>query len=236
MQSIGLLFKVLWSPGEAMFLLSKTPRVLTPFLFLCLFSAVIGGITMTKLDAGELAMRAIEQSPQAANMTDEQKALIRSQMNSPVVRGITAVSIVAGPALLIVIVATIYFTLFTMLGREGGFKAFLSITAYAFVPTIFRSLAGMLSAFTLPLSSIMPDELGSLSPSVFIDRSAVSPVLFTAVSSIDLVSIWILCLLVIGYGFVTTKTVSKATRAVAVIGVFMVYVLFRLGFAAIRGV
>jgi hypothetical protein len=235
MQGIGLLFKVLWSPGEAMFLLAKTPRVLAPLLFLCLFSAVVGGAMMTKLDSGELAMRAIEQSPQGRNLSDEQKTQIRSQVNSPIVKGFTAVSVVVGPALVIVIVAAIYFALFTMVGREGGFKAFLSITAYAFVPSIFRSLAAMLSAFFLPTSAIMPDELGSLSPSVFIDRTAVSPAVFTAVSAIDLVSIWILVLLVIGYGFVTRKSVSKVTRAGVVVGVFLVYVVLRVGFAALRG-
>ena len=82
----------------------------------------------------------------------------------------------------------------------------------------------------------MPDELGSLSPSVFLDRDAISPVLFTAVSSIDLVTIWILTLLVIGYGYVTRKSLSKAARAGAVVGVFLVYAALRLAYAAISGV
>jgi len=236
MQSITLLFKVLWSPGEAMFLLSKNPRVLTPILFLTLFSILTGSVLVMKLDSAELAMRAIERSRGGSNLSDEQKAQLRRQMDSPVVKGFTFVSAVLGALLLVLIVAGIYFALFTMLGREGSFKAFLSITAYAFVPTIFRSMAAMLSAYLVPPASLMPDELGSLSPAVFLDRDSVSPVLFTAVNSIDLVNIWVLSLLVIGYGFVTRKSLSKASRAAAVLSVFLLYVALRLASAAVRGI
>ena len=236
MQSITLLFKVLWSPGEAMFLLSKNPKVLTPIVFMTLFSIVTGTVFVTKLDSAELAMRAIERSSRGSSLSDEQKAQLRRQMDSPVVKGFTFVSVVLGALFLVLIVAAIYFAVFTMLGREGTFKAFLSITAYAFVPTIFRSMAAMLSAYVVPPASLMPDELGSLSPAVFLDRDSVSPVLFTAVNSIDLVNIWVLSLLVIGYGFVTRKSLSKASRGAAILGVFLLYVALRLAAAAVRGI
>jgi len=234
MQSISLLFKVLWSPGEALFFLSKNPKVLTPILFLTLFSTVTGAVLVTKLDSAELTMRALERS--RSNLSDEQKAQLRRQMGSPVVKVFTFVSAVVGALLVVLIVAGIYFALFTMLGREGSFKAFLSITAYAFVPTIFRSLAAVLSAYVVPPSSLMPDELGSLSPAVFLDRDAMSPVVFTAVNTIDLVTIWVLILLWIGYGFVTRKSLSKVSRAAAILGVFLLYVALRLVSAAVRGI
>ena len=236
MQTIGLLFKVLWSPAEAMFLLSKNPRVLVPILFSCLVSFATGAVMVTKLDLAELAIRQVERSPQAANFGDQQKDLIRQRMQSPVVKGFTFVSTAVTPVVIILLVALIYFALFTILGREGGFKGFVSITAFAFVPLIFRQVAALLSAYFLPGSAIMLDELGSLSPAVFLDRDSMSPVLFTAVSTIDLVSIWILALLIIGYGFVTRKSLSKGVRASTVIGVFLVYVALRLAVAAIRGV
>jgi hypothetical protein len=236
MQTIGLLFKVLWSPGEAMFLISKNPRVLVPILFLSLVSVAAGTVMVSKLDLAELTIRQIERSPQGANFSDQQKDLLRQRMRSPVVKGFTFVSTAVSPVVIIVIVALIYFGVFTILGREGGFKAFMSITAFAFVPLIFRQLAAVLSAYFLPSSAIMLDELGSLSPAVFLDRDSMSPVLFTSVGTIDLVSIWILALLIIGYGFVTRKSLSKGVRGATVIGVFLVYVVLRLALAAVRGV
>lgn len=236
MKVIGLLLKVLWAPGEAMSSISKNPRVLAPLLFLSVFSSITGGLVMTKLDSGELALRAIEQSAQGRNMPEEAKERMRQQLNSPVVKGLTLVATVAGPLVVILFVASLYFGVFTLLGREGTYKAFFSVTAFAFVPGIFRQLAAVLSAFVVPSSSIMADELGSLSPSVFLDRDSISPVLFTAVSTVDLVNIWILSLLVVGFGFLTRKSLSKIVRVGAVVGLFLVYAAFRLALAALRGV
>ena len=71
MQSITLLFKVLWSPGETMFLLSKNPRVLVPMIFLSIFSLVAGSAVLMKLDFAELTMRMIERSAQGSRMPDK---------------------------------------------------------------------------------------------------------------------------------------------------------------------
>ena len=236
MRSIGLLFKVLWSPSEAMFLLSKNPRVLVPLLFLSVFSLVAGSTVLMKLDFAEMSMRMIERSARGRSISDEQKAQMRQFMNLPVAKASFFGSTVVVPLFTILIVAGVYFGLFTMLGREGGFKAFLSITAFAFIPMLFSLLASVVRAYLVPPSSLMLDELGSLSAAVFLDRDAVSPVVFAAANSIDFTSIWILILLVIGYGFVTRKSVSKVTRTVAVVGVFLAYVALKLASAGVRGV
>jgi len=236
MQSIGLLFKVLWSPGETMYLLSKNPRVLAPLLFLCLFSLVTVGGAFTKIDFGDVYMRLVEKSPQGRNMTDDQKAQMKKVMSSPIVKAAVPAFSVIGTLFTIVVVAGIYFLVFSLVGREGGFKAYLSVTSFAFVPIIFSSIATAVRAFTMPSSSLMLDEIGSLSAAVFVDRDAVSPVIFTIANSIDLVSIWILSLLIIGYGFVTRKSVSKGTRAAVVVAVFLAYVGLKIVSAAIRGV
>jgi len=235
MKSIGLLLKVLWSPGEAMFLLSKNPRVIVPLAFILLLSIVTAVVGMRRLDSAELAMRAIERSPRWQTMPDNQRQQLRVVLNSPMAKGFTLAAALTGPLIMVVLAAGIYFAIFTMLGREGGFKAFLSITAFSFVPMVFRYLATVLTAYTVPMSAIMPDELGGLSPAVFVDRDSMSPILFAVINTVDLVSIWILALLIIGYGFVTRKSLSGAVRATAVIAVFLVYVGLKLLGAAVNG-
>jgi hypothetical protein len=235
MRSIGLLLKVLWSPGEAMFLISKNPRVLVPIVFLVLCSIAGGTLLMSKLSPADLAMRAIERSPQGANMTDEQKEQLRQRINSPIARVFAVTSAAISPIVMVLIVASLYFGIFTIVGRDGTYKAFFSITAFASVPLIFRQGAAVLSAFVVPASSIMPDELGSLSPAVFLDRDSIPRMLFAAINQIDVVSLWILCLLVIGYGFVTSKSVSKVARGSVVFGVFLLYAAIRVGLASLQG-
>jgi hypothetical protein len=235
MKGIGLLFKVLWSPGEAMFFLAKNPRILTPLLFLSLSSLLTAIAVQTKVRFGELYMNMIARSPQAARMPEEAKAQMQRLMSMPAIQGVFVGSAVVIPLLLVVFVAALYFGLFSMLGREGGFKAFISITAFAFVPMIFSQLAGVVRAFVVVPSSLMLDELGSLSPATFLNRDSTSPMLFSLVNSLDFISIWILILLVIGYGFVSRKGVSKATRTLVVFGVFLLYVGLKLAGVAMQG-
>jgi len=42
METLGLMFKTLWAPGEAMFLLSKRPRALLPLVLMGLVSLGVG--------------------------------------------------------------------------------------------------------------------------------------------------------------------------------------------------
>src|SRR5215469_7931843 len=124
MQTISLLFKVLWSPAESMFILSKKPRVLVPMLFLCLFSLIAGTVMTMKVDVADLTIRAIERTPRGATMSDQQKDQMRQAMNSPAGKGLTFVSTAVGTPIMILVVTAIYFVLFTIAGREGNFKSF----------------------------------------------------------------------------------------------------------------
>src|SRR5207253_8786319 len=132
-----------------------------PLVFLSLFSMLTGAAVMTKISPADLAIRAIEKSPRGANFSEDQKDQLRKTMDSAVVKTLTFCSPAFGPAVLVLLITGLYFGLFTLLGREGGFKAFLSITAFAFIPSIFRQLAAVLSVYVVPAASIMPDELGS---------------------------------------------------------------------------
>lgn len=233
MQSISLLLKVLWSPGEAMFLLAKNPRVLVPILFL-VFSALASSIAVgTKAKYGEMYMNMITHSPQGARMPPEQRANMEKVMSLPAIQGALIGASIVFTVVIVVVIALIYFALFTIVGREGGFKAFLSITAYAFVPMIFSHMAAVARAFVMPTATLMFDELASISPSAFLERDTVSPLLFATSTSVDLVSLWTLILLVIGYGFTASKTVSKTTRVLVTLAPFMLYQVLKLGAVAL---
>jgi hypothetical protein len=227
MQTIRLMFKVLWSPSEVMFLFSKNPRVLVPILLLCATSLITSALVTMKVDPADLALRAVSQSSGTADLSDGQKAMVRD---------FTLFSAALTPVLFVAFVTVVYFALFTAIGREGGFKAFFSITAVACTPLVLRQLASVIIAFVVPAAAITPERLGSLSPALFISREGMSAFTYAAVNTIDLVSLWILALLTIGYGFVMRKSVSGVARAGAVVGVFLAYVALRLTVAALRGV
>lgn len=204
-------------------------------LFLTLCSALAAGASAWKVDTAELTLRMIESSNRNMTLSEEQKAQIRRQMNLPAIKGATLASGILGPQVVIFLVAVVYFALFTVLGRDCTFKTFCSITTYAFIPQIFRQFAAVLTIYVVPSSALVLDELGSLGPSVFVDRDSVSPALFAGIASVDVVSIWILALLVIGYKFTKQKGFSVATRTSAVVAVFLIYVVLRMAGAALQG-
>ncbi len=234
METLTLFFRVLWAPAETMFLVSKQPRVVVPLLILCLFSMLSGIIVITKIDQGEMGIRMLERTA-GFQLPDDTRDRVKAQANSSGTRTMSIVSSAIAPAVLVVIVTLIYFGLFTILGREAGFKAFFAVTAFAFCPLIFRQLAAILKTFIVPQTSILPDELGAISPALLFNRDSVSDVFFTVANMIDLVSLWILILLTIGVGCLIRKSVSARTRAIAVFGPFLVYVGLRIGLAYLQG-
>lgn len=226
MRSISLLFKVLWSPGEAMSFIARNPRFLAPLLLLICSSVTAAAIVKTQLP--DLPLRIMERSPAGLNVSQEMKDRMLRQADSAAAWIFTMIFSGLRPVLLLLIVSATYFSIFTVIGIQGHFKEFFSITTFAFVPMVFRQVAAALSALFVPSTSIMPDELGSLSPAVFLDRDSVSPLMFTAVNMIDIVSIWTLSLMAIGFAFVTRKNVSAHTRTAVVFGIFLVYALIRI--------
>jgi hypothetical protein len=176
----------------------------------------------------DLPLRIIERSPAGLNVSEEMQDRMRQQADSAGSWIFTMIFSGLRPVLLLLIVSAIYFSIFTVIGSKGPFGAFFSITAFAFVPMVFRQIAAALTAFFVPSAAVMPDELGSLSPAVFLDRDSVSPLVFTAVNMVDIVSIWTLCLLVIGFAFVTRKNIMMRGRAAVVFGAFLAYPLIKM--------
>ena len=234
METLTLFLKVLWAPRETMFLISQQPRVLVPLLLLSLFSMASGIIVVTKVDQGEMAIRTLERTA-GIQLPDDLRDRTKAQASNATTLTISIVSSAILPVVRILIVTAIYFGLFTILGRVGSFKAFFALTAFAFAPLIFSQLAAMLTVLVVPETSILPDELGAISPAIFLDRGSVPGGLFAAVNMIDLVSLWILVLLTTGFGFLIRRNVSSRTRTAAVFVPFLVYAGLRIGLAYLQG-
>jgi hypothetical protein len=233
METIGLIFKVLWAPGEAMFLISKKPRVLLPLILMGAISLGVGIVTVSKVDMGELVLRQAEQSGRAQQMSDEQKQRIVQATRTFAWVGVGFAAV--GPTVLVLIATSIYFGIFTMLGREGNFKAFFAITAFAYVPLAVRSFISLLQVFTVPQSSLDLNDLGGVSLAIFLDRTAVSRWVYHLAGVVDILSIWIMILLIIGYKFVTRKSVGTGLRSVAVVTVYVFFLLIGAGLRMLQG-
>src|SRR2546422_793689 len=73
MQTISLVLKAFWAPAEAMFLVSKNPRVLVPLIVLSVASLGVGLISFAKVDYGDVVLQQLERTQRGQNMPADQK-------------------------------------------------------------------------------------------------------------------------------------------------------------------
>src|SRR5262245_20700587 len=118
MEGISLLFKVLWSPGEALFRAAKNPKAaIVPVVVLTIAGIVFTFIMFSHVSMGEIALRAAEQSGRAQQMSPEQRERVLAAANGPIPRVIATIAATIGPTLTIACVALIFFGIFSIVGR-----------------------------------------------------------------------------------------------------------------------
>jgi hypothetical protein len=131
----------------------------------------------------------------------------------------------------LVILAAIFLLAFRLMGGEGTFKQAFSVTLYSWVPLLLNSIVMTIVAFSR--DSLDPQLMPTLvksNPAFLVDLKT-HPVLFSALSSLDIFTIWTLILMIIG--FAAMSRFSKVKSAVIVISLWLITLIVKLGFAAL---
>ena len=233
METLTQLFKVLWAPQETLFYAAKQPRVIAPLIFLTLFATAEAATLLVRVDSGQLRVEQWQREGIADKLSAEDQLTLVTSARAQ--QRIALLSSAVRPLLMTAVAAGIFWGCFSMFGRTADFKTFFSITAFSFIPLTIRSLLSIATLIVAAPSPRVLEIAGSLSPAVFLNPF-LSRVMYVGCSLIDLVSIWILALLVIGFGFVTLPNVTKLQRVAIVVGVWLVYATLRMGFAVVANV
>ena len=105
------------------------------------------------------------------------------------------------------------------------------MTSHAYLPNCLAAI--LLAVIAMRLERFNPADLGDLvrsNPAFLVDRHT-SPVLHSLLQSVDVFSIWVLVLLVIGYSI--AAKVSRGKAASIIVSLWALYVLGKAGFTAI---
>jgi len=232
METIWQLFRVLWAPFETLHAVSQKPRIIAPLILLTLFAATETAIVFSKLDPGALRLQQFEREGYADKISEDDKAIHAQNARN---NRTFAASVTAVRELLMVTVVAGVFYLVLGVGRGVSFKSFLAVTAFAFIPGIFHSIAIIATVLSAQPTLETLERAGSISPVLFLDPASVSRQTYMALASLDVVSIWIVALLIVGYGFILRDRTKPVVRIFAVGGMYcvwsFVYVAIRLTFA-----
>jgi hypothetical protein len=213
---------VLFSPDATFASIARRPDFVVPLVLLLIVSLAAGVIMAPHVDFGAAARESMEQNK---NATPEQieKAVRISASIGKVFTYISPVLSLIG----LLVIAGIVLLAFRIFGGEGDFKQAFSVTCYASIPTIIKTVVtliiiaakgGMIPAQAL--ATLVRSNLGFL-----VDYKA-NPMAFALLSSFDIFSFWFLALLIIGFSYVAR--VSKVKAAVTIISLWIVVLLLKL--------
>jgi hypothetical protein len=211
---------VLFSPNETFASIARQPDWLVPLALILVVSLVSGIVFAQRVDFGAPIREAMDQNK---NVTPEQ-AERAVRIGASVAKVITYFAPILS-LIVLLIIAGVVLIAFRVLGGEGDFRQALSVTSYSWMPGLIKSI--ILTAIIAARGASASDLATLLRSNLaFLVLMKDNPLLFALLSKIDVFSIWLVALMVIGFSFVSKF--SKAKSAAVVVSLWLVATLLGL--------
>ena len=236
------LIGTIFSPGETFQDINRKPDWIVPIIVAIIFAIGGGYIIKTRLnlDPEKIARQAIEQSLQQrgksiSDLTDQQKEGIEKQVQMSVkIQKVLPVLQAIFIPIFVAILSLVFWGAGVLLGGQTTFKKVFSVTAYAF--------AMVMSVCTVILNTLVaflrnPEDINVLKGIAMTNPGMLMPdgtnkMLTALLGQIDVLNIWFLILITIGLAAVS-KNMRPSRAAVAVFGLWSIWLVVRVGLAAI---
>lgn len=233
MGEIGRLANVFLDPRAAFADIAVRPRPWVPLGIMIAMALVFVACFSQRVGWERYLRQKAETTPQFQELPSEQRERA-IEMQLKFVPYAAYVGPVVGFTGIVLVVAGGVFAMFKLMGGTIAFKEMFSITAYAFLPAALERLAAIGVVF---LKS--PDDFDLESPTVlnlgaFLDPTASSKWVISLASSVDVFAIWTAILIAVGIT-VTAKRASFGQALMAVIVPWVVWIVLKVGWIAIRG-
>ncbi len=217
---------VLFAPAETFRDIARRPDIVTPLIILVVIGFIVTALIVPRMDF-ESAFRE-QMAAQNSKMSDadlDRAAKMGSAFGKVMawtgpIWGILIWAIIAGVLLLA----------HRLFGGEGNFKQAFSTVLYSWIPlTIGGIVTGIVALARGEIDPTTMQTLVKSNPAFLVDMKE-QPILFAALTSLDIFTIWTIILLVIGFS--TLSKLSRMKSAVIVVSLWLVTVVVKLGFAA----
>lgn len=228
---------IFFEPGLTFEALRARPRFLVAALIMVAVFVIWNAVFFSKVDYNEMIREAIMTSPQTESLTAEQKEQQISIQTNPIVKAFAYASPLIFIPLFLAVGGAIYLLGAMAMGKKVSYKQALAIWTYSSLPPL---LIVMLANIVLVL--VRPPDVAAAAaasrgmvhanPSILIDKVA-HPVLATALGAFDLFACYGLALAATGMRKVARM--SSGSAWAIVVGLYLLGLLFKLGFAAISG-
>lgn len=228
----GRMIGAIISPKKTFGEIAQRPSWLVPMALMVLLGIGVGALLNTRMNWGSYIRQKAEENPRFAQLSEDQKdnALAMQIKLAPYFSYIFGVLVTPLSVLFFALIYLGAFNLFSGAGLKFGQS--VGITTHAFMPTVIGSV---LAFIIIPLKSfgeIDPERLLATSAATLLGDDA-PKWLVSLGTSLDVLWIWVMVLFAIGFSTVNPKKVKPATAYAIVFGLWAVWVLGKVGWAAL---
>ena len=226
----GRIIGVFFSPTATFEDIVRKPSWVLPVVLLTLFSIGVSFAINQRINWREFMAQQIEKSPQAANMSAEQKEQ-RIEGGAKFSPMLTWAIGVCGPIVFALVVALVMWGAYNLLGGANtNFGTSFAITSHAALTGLVSSLLFILVLYLKPPGTVdLENPVATNLAAVLPDDSA--KWLVALLKSFDIFTFWTLILLAIGFAATNLKKLKGSKAFTIAFSVWAVYVVCRVGSA-----
>jgi len=228
MSTAETLSGIFFEPSRTFEALRVRPRFLVAGLILLALASLVTFLLYTRVDMGQFIRDRIEQSPNAAQITEAQK-----DMQVRFGKMIGAVAIPLSVPIAIAAGAALYLLGVLAFGGSIGYKRSLAVWVYSWLPpSVLGALIAMLVLFLKAPETIQPEKMVATNPGALMGEGA-PRVLVALLSQFDLLRFYGLFLAALGLRKVAK--ISSGSAWAIVIGLWLLGLLAAVASAAVFG-
>jgi hypothetical protein len=223
---------VFFSPKATFEDIVRKPNWILPIALQTLLSVLAVFAMSQRINWREFISQQIEKSPQAAQLSAEQKEQ-RIEAGAKFAAPITYAIVIVVPICAALVVGLVMWGAYNLLGGANtNFAASFAITAHAFLTGLVSGLLFILVLFLKPYGTVdLENPVATNIAAVLPDDAA--KWLVTLCKSIDIFSFWTLVLLAIGFAATNPKKLKGGKAFSIAFTVWAVYVVLHTGWAFI---
>jgi len=220
MEAVKNLVKVLVKPSKVFEWVRENPNWWMPAILLILIT--VAGAVVSASVGTEEALKQLQKN--ADQMPPEALAQAKQMMNSPIAVMFAAVGSFFGVIISLLIQSALLHLGASMFGGRAKFTVGIATVAYASMPIVLQQI--IQSIYMLGSGKLVMPGLSSLLPS---DQINITQTAF--LSRIDIFSIWMIILLIIGFS--ATYKISRGKAAAISIGYWLLATIVVVALASV---
>lgn len=219
---------VFFEPSRTFEALRARPRFLVAALIIFIMTCLVTAVMYMRVDMGQFIRDRIEKSPNAAQITEQQK-----ETQVRVGKMIGMVLIPLSVPIAIALGSALYMLLVMAFGGSISYKKAVAVWTYSWLPpAVFGTVIALLVLFLKSPDSIVPENLIATNPGALLGEDS-SKVLVAFLRQIDILRFYGLFLAALGL-----RKVAKISSGAAwgvVLTLWILGLLFAVGSAALFG-